>query len=101
MVVIGTRPNWEKGENPKAKAPEKIFRESDMYTRITPDGGHDLRFERGLGTVESNFTKVRTSKFNFKRPLTEEDWVWACLFAATARNRTAASRDHFLGHMEK
>lgn len=91
----------KKGQNPKAKAPEKIFRESDMYTLSTPDGGHDLRLEHGLGTVESNFTKVRTSKFNFKRPLTDEDWLWACLFAATIHMRTAASRDHFLGHMEK
>lgn len=91
----------KKGEHPKAKAPEKIFRESDMYTLTTPDGGHDLRLEHGLGTVEAHFTKVRTSKFNFKRALTEDDWLWACLFAATAHNRTAASRDHFLSQMEK
>jgi hypothetical protein len=91
----------KKGENPKAKAPEKIFRESDMYTLTAPDGGQDLRLEHGLGSVESNFAKVRTSKFNFKRPLTEEDWVSTCLFAATVHMRTAASRDHFLSHMEK
>lgn len=91
----------KKGKKPKAKAPEKIFRESDMYTLTTPDGGHDLQLEHGLGTVESNFTKVRTSKFNFKRPLTEEDWLWTCLFAATTHNRTAAHRDHFLSQMEK
>ncbi len=91
-----------KGENPpKAKPPEKIFRESDMYTLTAADGGRDLRLEHGLGTVESNFTRVRTSKFNFKRPLTDEDWVWACLFTATAHNRTASNRDHFLGQMEK
>ena len=90
-----------KGENPKAKSPEKIFRESDMYTLTTPDGGHDLHLEHGLGTVESNFTKVRTSKFNFRRPLTDEDWLWACLFAATAHIRTASSRNHFLSQMEE
>ena len=89
-----------KGENPKAKPPEKIFRESDMYTLTAPDGGRDLRLEHGLGTVESNFTRVRTSKFNFTRPLTDEDWLWACLFIATAHNRTASNRDHFLGQME-
>jgi hypothetical protein len=91
----------KKGESPKPKSPAKIFRESDMYTLIAPDGGHDLRLEHGLGTMESNFTKVRTSRFNFKRPLTDEDWLWACLFAATAHNRTAASRDHFLSQMEE
>lgn len=90
-----------KGENPKAKAPEKIFRESDMYTLAAPDGGRDLRLEHGLGTVESNFTRVRTSKFNFKRALTNEDWVWVCLFTATVYNRTVTKRDHFLGQMEK
>lgn len=90
-----------KGENPKAKPPEKIFRESDMYTLTGPDGGRDLRFEHGLGTVESNFTKIRTSKFNFKRLLTDEEWQWVCLFAATAQARTASNRDHFLGQMEK
>ncbi len=90
----------KKGENPKAKSPAKIFRESDMYTLTMPDGGQDLRLEHGLGTVESNFTKVRTSKFNFKRTLTDEDWLWVCFFAATAYTRTAESRDHFLGQME-
>jgi hypothetical protein len=89
----------KEGKNPKAKAPEKIFRESEMYT-LTANGGRDLRLEHGLGTVESNFTRVRTSKFNLKRPLTDEDWLWATLFAATAHNRTASSRDHFLGQME-
>lgn len=90
----------KRGENPKAKAPEKIFRESDMYTLTTPDGGFDLKLEHGLATVESNFTKVRASKFNFKRPLTDEDWLSACLFAATVHLRTAASRDHLLSQME-
>ena len=89
----------KEGKNPKAKSPEKIFRESEMYT-LTDNGGRDLRLEHGLGTVESNFTRVRTSKFNFKRPLTDEDWLWACFFTATAHNRTASSRNHFLGQME-
>jgi len=91
----------KKGENRKAKAPEKIFRESDMYTLTTPDGGNDLRLENGLATVESNFTKVRNSKFNFRRPLTDEDWLWTCLFAATAHNRTAARRNLLLDQMER
>lgn len=89
------------GENPRAKSPEKIFRESEMYTLTAADGGRDLRLEHGLGTVESNFTKVRNAKFNARRPLTDEDWMWVCLFAATAYVRTAASRDHWLVQMEK
>jgi len=89
------------GENPRHKSPEKIFRETEMYTLTAPDGGRDLRLEHGLGTIESNFTMVRTSKFSLKRPLTKQDWEWVCLFAATAHNRTASSRDHWLHQMEK
>lgn len=89
------------GENPKAKAPEKIFRETDMYTLTGADGGRDLRLEHGLGTIESNFTMVRKSKFSLKRPLTEEDWLWVGLFAATAFIRTASSRDQLLMQMER
>jgi hypothetical protein len=89
------------GTNPKAKAPEKIFRESDMYTLTAPDGGRDLRLEHGLGTVETNFTRVRTSKFGYQRELTRDDWIWVCLFAAMAHSRTAASRDRMVGAMER
>ncbi len=89
------------GQNPKAKAPAKIFRESDMYTLTMPEGGQDLRLEQGLATVESNFTKIRNGKFALNHPLTDEDWIWTCLFIATARNRTAATRDRFLGQMER
>ena len=89
------------GTNSKAKAPEKIFRESEMYTLTTPDGARDLRLERGLGTIESNFTRVRTSKFGYQRELTSDDWLWVCLFAAMAHTRTAARRDHLVGNLER
>ena len=88
------------GENPRPKSPEKTFRETEMYTLTAADGGRDLQLEHGLGTIESNFTMVRNSKFSHKRLLTKQDWVWACLFAATAYNRTASSRDHWLHQME-
>jgi hypothetical protein len=89
------------GTNPKNKPPEKIFREADMYTVRLPDGGRDLQLEHRLAEVEGNFTKVRTSKLNFRRELTGPDWLWVCLFVALARTRTVESRDHFLGQMEK
>lgn len=89
------------GSNPKAKAPEKIFRESDMYTLTTPGGGRDLGLECGLSTIESNFTRIRTSKFCYHRELTSEDWMWVCLFAAVTHTRTAASRDHWVSTMER
>jgi hypothetical protein len=89
------------GKNPRAKAPEKIFRESDMYTLTATDGGRDLRLEHGLGTIETNFTRVRTSKFAYRRELTNDDWFWVCLFAAVSHSRTQASRDHWLGNLER
>jgi hypothetical protein len=85
------------GANPKAKAPEKIFRESDMYTLAAADGSRDLRLERGLGTIEDNFTRVRTSKFGYQRALSQDDWLWVYLFAATAHSRTAAGLRQFYG----
>jgi hypothetical protein len=88
------------GENPRPKSPEKIFRETEMYTLTEADGGRDLRLEKGLGTIESNLTTVRNRTFNFNRPLTDDDWVWVCLFAATAHLRTKSSRDHWLHQME-
>lgn len=89
------------GKNPKAKAPAKIFRETDMYTLTMPDGSQDLKLENGLGEIESNFIRIRNSKFNFKRELSQTEWKWTCLFVATAYVRTVVYRDHAVGNLEK
>lgn len=89
------------GSNPKDHSPKSIFRESEMYTLTALDGSRDLRLENGLGTLESKFSSIRNSKFNFERPLTDEEWMKVCLFAATLHTRTKVSRDHFLGQMNQ
>ena len=82
------------GTNARNKPPEKIFRETDIYTLPAPDGTRDLGLEHGLSEIEGHFTRIRTSKLNFKRPLSDEDWQWLCLFVAVAHVRTPALRDH-------
>lgn len=82
------------GRNPRNKPPEKIFRETDMYTQLAADGTRDLRLEHGLSGLEGKFTAIRTSKFNFRRPLTDDEWTWMCFFVTVAHVRTPALRDH-------
>ncbi len=49
------------GSNKRNKAPEKIFRETDMYTVELSDGSESLHLENGLAEIESKFTSIRTS----------------------------------------
>lgn len=86
----------QEGNNPKQQSPRSTFTEDEMYTLTASDGERDLTLENGLGTIETQFGSIRTSKFNYQRPLTQEEWGWVCLFAATLHLRTAASRDHLL-----
>ncbi|MEG1766931.1 MAG: DUF4238 domain-containing protein [Comamonas sp.] len=85
------------GENPKQQSPRSTFTEEEMYTLTASNGERDLRLEHGLGTIESQFGAIRTNKFNFRRPLSHEEWGWVCLFAATLHLRTVTTRDHMLG----
>lgn len=91
----------KQGQGGRRKAPEKIFRESDMYTLTNAGGERDLRLEQALGTIESCFSRVRNSKFNFQRLLSDEDWRWVCLFAAVTHTRTEEMRNHWVGNMER
>lgn len=77
----------------RAKAPNNIFHETDMYT-VQIDGRRDLRLENGLSTVESKFVHIRNEVLYKRRPLSEEDRIWLLIFIATAKARTRAMRDH-------
>ena len=83
------------GSSARNEAPEKIFRETDIYTVRMPDGSHNLKLEQKLAELETTFSRIRTSKFNYRRELTGAHWHWVCSFAAFAQNRTVATRDHF------
>lgn len=81
------------GSNPRKKAPENIFHETDLYT-INEGGERNLRLEKGLCQLEYEFTKVRNSKLNFQRELSEMDQIVLCAFTAAAHTRTPTFRDH-------
>ena len=81
------------GSNPRKKAPENIFHETDLYT-INEGGERNLRLEKGLCQLENEFTKVRNSKLNFHRELSEMDQIVLCAFTAAAHTRTPTFRDH-------
>lgn len=82
------------GTNPKRRAPSNLFNETDLYTIQKIDGTRDLRIENGLSELEYQFTRIRNSKFNFKRELTGIERVYLCAFVAAAQFRTPSSRDH-------
>jgi hypothetical protein len=82
------------GSNPRRKAPDNIFHETDMYTIEVPGKGRSLVLERGLHELEDRFTRIRNSKINFGRPLDEAEHVLLCAFIAAAQFRTRASREH-------
>lgn len=85
------------GSNPRRKAPSNLFTETDLYTIQKFDGSRDLSIEHGLAELESKFTIIRKSKFNFNRDLTLEQRAYICTFVAAAQFRTTSSRDHHSG----
>jgi Protein of unknown function (DUF4238) len=50
------------GSNPRRKAPEAIFHETDMYTIPQADSGRDLVIERGLAGLEGEFVTIRDTR---------------------------------------
>jgi hypothetical protein len=83
-------------ENPigKNKSPSKIFTETDMYTIQGKDGDRNLNIEFGLGQLEDKFSRIRISKFNFRREISAEEKIHLCAFTAAAQFRTPRSREH-------
>ncbi len=63
------------GRSGRRKAPENIFRETDMYTIHMPDGSRDLRLEHGLNQLESMFSSIRIAKLDRGRVLTLAEHV--------------------------
>jgi hypothetical protein len=82
------------GTNPRRKAPENIFHESDLYTITAPDGGRDLRLEHGLKQLEDEFVMIRDSKLAGQQPLDPREHALLCAFVAATHARTPTQRDH-------
>jgi len=82
------------GSNPRNKAPENIFHETDMYTIHHEDGSRNLVLEHGLSQLEAEFVKIRKDKIARGLPLDPREHILLCAFTAAAHSRTPSSREH-------
>lgn len=85
----------------RRKSPEKIFRETDMYTVRTEDGGRDLTLEENLSRVERQFSKLRRGKLSRRSPLSTEELMHLCIFAASMLVRTKGHAAHTSGQWNR
>lgn len=83
------------GSNPRRKAPDNIFHETDLYTIELPGGGRNLVLEYGLAQLESEFVSIRDTKLRSLEPLEAAAHALLCAFVAAMHARTPARRDHF------
>lgn len=89
------------GSNPRRKAPENIFHETDLYTINSPDGGRNLVLEHGLSQLEGRFVSIRDRRLNVRQPINDEERLLLCTFIAATHERTPARRDHLAGEWGK
>lgn len=82
------------GSNPRRKAPDNIFRETDLYTIELPGGRRNLVLEHGLAQLESEFVSIRDTKLRSLEPLEPAEHALLCAFVAAMHARTPAQRDH-------
>ncbi|MEO1966321.1 DUF4238 domain-containing protein [Hyphomonas sp.] len=101
FVWVFKREDDEWGEG-KRKSPKKIFRESDMYTRLVgPDNqDRDISIEKALGRIEAAFCKVRRDFIEPMKPLTEDAIITLAVFAAATQFRTPGAREHIRSQWE-
>jgi Protein of unknown function (DUF4238) len=81
------------GTDPRRKAPENIFHETDMYTIRRSDGERDLRLEKGLQQLETQFASIRRKKLTRHDILTRDEHFLLCVFIAASRARTRVQRE--------
>lgn len=82
------------GQNVRRRAPQNLFEETDFYTNTLPGGERDLSLEQGLGTLESEFCRIRTFIENCQA-LDSRDRTWFLGFMAASHRRTRSHRDHW------
>lgn len=76
------------GSSVTRKSPEKIFRQSDMYTIRGADGSRLLHLEHGLGQLESDYCHLRDNKLLKQEPLSAREHVSLCGYVAALHCRT-------------
>jgi len=82
------------GGQGRKKSPEKILRETDMYTVYANDGQRDLTLETNLSRLEGEFSKLRRGKLDKRLPLASEERLYLCMFVAAMHGRTKAFAAH-------
>lgn len=82
------------GSTSKRRAPSNIFKEADLYTIKAPDGGRDLRLERGLSDLERAFSATRREFLMPRKALPLMRRLKLLAFVAAMHSRTPAIRDH-------
>jgi hypothetical protein len=82
------------GTDPRRKAPDNIFHETDLYTIHGPDATRDLRLEHGLAGLESEFVAIRDTTLARRQALDVREHVLLCAFLAAQHARTPRQRDH-------
>jgi hypothetical protein len=83
------------GNNPRRKAPDNVFHETDMYTITQGDGRRNLVLEHGLRDLEDQFCRIRKKKLQREEPLDAEEHDFLCAFVAAMHSRTPAIREHW------
>lgn len=82
------------GKEKRKRSPHKAFTESDRYTIRRDDGGKILTVERGLGTTEDSFVRLRP-KIEAREALTSQNKLDLCEFATAMFARSKRQGDHF------
>lgn len=85
----------------RRKSPEKILRETDMYTIHTEDGERDLGLETNLSRLEREFSKLMRRKLSKRLPLSEVDVLHLCMFTASMLVRTKGHAAHTSGQWKR
>lgn len=82
------------------KAPKNIFWETDMYTIKRSDGERDLRLERGLSGLETDFAELR-EKLEKGEASDAADHLILAAFTAAMQSRSPRQREHVRGQFSR
>ena len=75
------------GKNPRKKAPKNIFTETHLYT-FEFNGKRDFSIEQSLSAIETKYAYVFRHKIKQKKPLSEMEHAYLCVFVAAQLQRT-------------
>ncbi len=83
-----------RGRDGRRKSPENIFSETDFYTVMEDDGTRNVRIEKSLSALESEFAKIRKRLAREEEITSVKDRLDLLTFVAAMSARTRAKRDH-------